>query len=359
MGRVSDVRLTVAARSDVGRVRTNNEDAFNITDLATGTSLGAGAVDVRDKGVLLALSDGMGGHQAGEVASALVLESLKAAMQTTASNSIEAKIDAAVRRANADVARAARTDNRAGMGATLTAVFIGGVDAYVAEVGDSRAYLLRAGRLRQITRDQSLVQMMVDKGLLSQEDARLSPHKNVILQAMGLAEDVRVAIARLHLRRGDRLLLCSDGLSNMLSDDQLRDILGSGDAGTACERLIDRGNEQGGEDNLTAIVAELDGEGLERPRAAESVTATFEVIKDFADPTALKSSESGAPAAGAGAAPRPRRPSAADPDAPGASAQGEPVAAERSPTSPGRVAVVVAVIAVVAAAWLVLRWLIR
>jgi serine/threonine protein phosphatase PrpC len=284
---VSDVRLTVAARSDVGRVRTNNEDAFNITDLATGTSLtaerGAGAIDVRDKGVLLALSDGMGGHQAGEVASALVLESLRAAMQAGAANSIEVKIEAAVRRANADVARAARTDNKSGMGATLTAVFIGGVDAYVAEVGDSRAYLLRSGRLRQITRDQSLVQMMVDKGLLSKEDAKISPHKNVILQAMGLADDVRVAIARLHLRRGDRLLLCSDGLSNMLSDDELREILGGADATTACERLIDRGNELGGEDNITAIVAEIDGEGLAAPRAAESVTATFQVIQDFAD----------------------------------------------------------------------------
>ena len=255
---VGAIRLTVAGRSDVGMVRANNEDAFSVTDLATGTSFetrdGAASIDVRDKGVLLALSDGMGGHQAGEVASALVLDSLKMAMQAGADDSIEAKIEAAVRRANADVARAARSGDKGGMGATLTAVFVSGADAFVAEVGDSRAYLLRAGRLRQITRDQSLVQMMVDKGLLSKEDARVSPHKNVILQAMGLSDDVRVAIARLRLRRGNRLLLCSDGLSNALSDDELRDILGSDDPAAACRRLISAGNEHGGEDNLTAMV---------------------------------------------------------------------------------------------------------
>jgi serine/threonine protein phosphatase PrpC len=268
-------------------VRANNEDAFSVTDLASGTSFeardGTAAIDVREKGVLLALSDGMGGHQAGEVASALVLDSLKTAMQAGADDSIEAKIEAAVRRANADVARAARTGDRGGMGATLTAVFIGGADAYVAEVGDSRAYLLRSGRLRQITRDQSLVQMMVDKGLLSKEDARISPHKNVILQAMGLADDVRVAIARLRLRRGDRLLLCSDGLSNSLSDEELRDLLTGDDPTAACRRLISSGNEHGGEDNLTAIVAQLEGDGLDPPRQAESVTATFEVIKEFVE----------------------------------------------------------------------------
>jgi serine/threonine protein phosphatase PrpC len=367
---VSDVRLTVAARSDVGRVRTNNEDAFNVTDLATGAGLNAGlggdAIDVRDKGVLLALTDGMGGHQAGEVASALVLESLRTAMQTGlagGADTIEAKIEAAVQRANADVARAARA-NRSGMGATLTAVFIGGVDAFVAEVGDSRAYLLRAGRLRQITRDQSLVQMLVDKGLLSKEDAKLSPHKNVILQAMGLADDVRVAIARLHLRRGDRLLLCSDGVSNSVPDDELRDILATGDPAAACQRLIDRGNERGGEDNLTAIVAEVDGAGLALPRPAESVTATFEVIKDFAEvqdkgaPTPspgqrerVVATKRSAPPAGSQPVP-PRAAGAAA----GAKAHRTPSKSARATATQARVAAVIALVVGAVAAWLALRW---
>lgn len=336
---MSDIRLRVAARTDIGRVRTNNEDAFTVTDLETGARLeavaSAGALDVRDKGVLLALSDGMGGHQAGEVASALVLDSLRASMQTGETDAIDAKIEAAVRRANADVVMAARTDDRGGMGATLTAIFIGGPDAYVAEVGDSRAYLLRAGRLRQMTRDQSLVQMMVDQGILSKEAARISPHKNVILQAMGLADDVRVAIARLQLRRGDRLLLCSDGLSNALSDDELLEILGSGDPTVACDRLIERGNEVGGEDNLTAIVGQLEGEGLEPPKPAESVTSTFEVIKEYADP-----SQGGL--------------STSDPSAPTAMATGW-----GQSTTTQRALAVVAAAAAVALGFLLARWLVQ
>jgi serine/threonine protein phosphatase PrpC len=328
-------------------VRANNEDAFSVTDLATGTSFetrdGAAAIDVREKGVLLALSDGMGGHQAGEVASALVLDSLKMAMQASASDSIEAKIEAAVRRANAEVARAARTGDKGGMGATLTAVFVAGADAFVAEVGDSRAYLLRTGRLRQITRDQSLVQMMVDRGLLSKEDARVSPHKNVILQAMGLSDDVRVAIARLRLRRGDRLLLCSDGLSNSLSDDELREILKSDDPAAACRRLIASGNEHGGEDNLTAIVAELEGDGLDPPRPAESVTATFEVIKEFVEPDDRST-------------PPPPPPSSMPAGAPSARSHATPSA---SPASRGRSRALLAagILVLVGCGCLIGRWL--
>lgn len=282
------IKMIVAARTDVGRARTNNEDAFAITDLATGTRLEgeaiAGAIDVRAKGVLLALSDGMGGHEAGEVASALVLESLRDALESTTASggfTIEEKIEAAVKRANADVARAARDQSRRGMGATLTAVFAQGQEAYVAEVGDSRAYLLRGGRLRQITRDQSLVQILVDSGVISAEEAKTSPHKNVVLQAMGLGDDVRVAIGRLSLRRGDIIFLCSDGVSNLLSDDDMRDVLLGAEPADSCKRLIEIANERGGEDNETAIVARFDGPGLIAPKRTESVTATFQVIREY------------------------------------------------------------------------------
>jgi PPM family protein phosphatase len=354
---VGAIRLTVAGRSDIGLVRANNEDAFSVTDLATGASIDAGegatALDVHDKGVLLAVSDGMGGHQAGEVASALVLDSLRTAMQGGEDAPIEAHIEAAVRRANADVAHAAQVGDRGGMGATLTAVFVGGADAYVAEVGDSRAYLLRAGRLRQITRDQSLVQMMVDKGLLSKEDARVSPHKNVILQAMGLADDVRVAIARVRLRRGDRLLLCSDGLSNSVTDDELRVLLASGDPAAACDQLIDRGNEHGGEDNLTAVVALLEGDGLDPPRPAETVTATFEVIKEFAEPN-----DSGAPPPPIPNAPPPVREVPARELAPApAPAPAVPAASARPRPRNARVALIAGVALALACSYLIARWL--
>lgn len=291
-----DVRMTVAARSDVGRARTNNEDAFTVADLASGAQIDVGtdaaAVDLGDKGALLALSDGMGGHQAGEVASALVLESLRSAMQEPgADGTLEQKIERAVLRAHADVARTAQAENKRGMGATLTAVFVDGTDAYVAEVGDSRAYLLRRGRLRQITRDQSLVQLLVDGGLLSPEDAKLSPQKSVILQAMGLADNVRVAIGRLHLRREDTLLICSDGVSNPISDEELRDVLSADAPAGACARLIDLANERGGDDNLTAIVARFDGEGLAPATPAESVTSTFQVIQDYVEDPSGSASE--------------------------------------------------------------------
>jgi serine/threonine protein phosphatase PrpC len=191
---MDDIRLTIAARSDIGRVRSNNEDAFTIAELATGAQLEAGAeFDLPDRGLLLAVSDGMGGHRAGEVASSMVLDSLRQALASARPGPIETRLDWAVRRANVEVLHAARARSKAGMGATLTGVVLVGGEAYIAEVGDSRAYLCRDGRLQQLTRDQSLVQMLVDSGAISEKDAKQSPHRNVIIQAMGLAENVRAS----------------------------------------------------------------------------------------------------------------------------------------------------------------------
>ncbi len=282
---MADVNMLVSALTDVGLVRTTNEDGYAVTDLASGELIAVDAadraVDVQDRGVLLALSDGMGGHQAGEIASALVLESLQAALQQDTKGHIHEQLEHAVLRANQTVLNAARTDNRHGMGATLTAVFVRGAEAYIAEVGDSRAYLLRNGRLRQITRDQSLVQLMVDHGVMSPEEAKHSASKNVILQAMGLAEDVRVAIARLELRRGDRVLLCSDGVTNEVEDDELKEIMTGSEPRAACDAMIALANERGGRDNSTAIVADLRGDGLEPPDEFETVTSTYEVLQAF------------------------------------------------------------------------------
>jgi serine/threonine protein phosphatase PrpC len=238
-------------------------------------------VDVGAKGVLLALSDGMGGHQAGEVASALVLESLGAELAQDIEGPIHRQLEEAVHRANRKVHEAAKTAERHGMGATLIAVFIRGTEAYIAEVGDSRGYLLRNGRLRQMTRDQSMVQLLVEQGVLSREDARRAPGKNVILQAVGLAPDVRVAIGRLELRRGDRLMLCSDGVSNQLTDDELRQIMTDSAPREACETIIALANERGGEDNETVIVADVLGEDLDEPVEFETVTSTFEILQAF------------------------------------------------------------------------------
>jgi serine/threonine protein phosphatase PrpC len=279
------VKVLVCAQTDVGRARQTNEDACSITELASGMEVDAvgrdATVDVGVKGVLLALSDGMGGHQAGEVASALVLESLGEELSQDGKGPAHRQLEDAVHRANRIVHEAAKTADRHGMGATLTAMMIRGTEAYIAEVGDSRGYLLRGDRLRQITRDQSMVQLLVDQGVLSREDARKAPGKNVILQAVGLSPDVRVAIGRLELRRGDRLLLCSDGVSNQITDDELRQIMTNCAPREACETMIALANERGGEDNETVIVADVLGEDLEEPVEFETVTSTFEILQAF------------------------------------------------------------------------------
>jgi PPM family protein phosphatase len=285
MSPAAGVRVLVSALTDVGRARSTNEDAFAVMDLASGSELRAertsSAIPVQDRGVLLALSDGMGGHQAGEVASALVLESLQRALRDVTAAPIHEQLEQGVRVANKHVKAAARIRSRHEMGATLTAVLVHGGEAYVAEVGDSRAYLLRQGRLRQITRDQSLVQMLIDRGMLTAEEARQSPQRSIILQAVGLLDDVRVAIGRLDLRWGDRLLLCSDGVSGAIADDELRSILEGSDPRAACETMIALANARGGHDNQTAIVADVFGDGLDQPAEFETVTSTYQVLKAF------------------------------------------------------------------------------
>ena len=212
--------LTSCARTDVGRAREKNEDAFVLVDLAAPNASIAcegERVDIGTRRMLLALSDGMGGHSAGEVASSLALTTLVRELATTLppdNTDLGHHLDAAVQAANTAVRVAAEARERRGMGATLTAVLIADGVAWIAEVGDSRAYLLRSGKLCQLTRDQSFVQMLVDTGAMTEEEARHSSRRNVILQAIGTDTSLHVALGRLDLRRGDRLLLCSDGLSN-------------------------------------------------------------------------------------------------------------------------------------------------
>lgn len=282
---MSELSIRFAALTDVGRARKNNEDAFQITDLSTGAVVNASSREaslrVGARGALLALSDGMGGHAGGEIASAVVMDSLRQALLSDAGGQADQRLEAAIRRANADVAKVAKERRKHGMGATLTAALVDSSGVYVAEVGDSRAYLLRAGQLKQLTRDQSLVQMMIDVGLYTKEQAEHSPQKNILLQAMGLAPEVHAALAHVTLRQQDKMLLCSDGISNAIEDDELRGILQANEPNEACLRLIQLANDRGGEDNLTAIVAVFEDRALPAPSPAETVTATFKVIKGF------------------------------------------------------------------------------
>ena len=271
--------------TDTGQRRKNNEDAFIIADLARVSEEQVRdrelTLDASDHAVLLAVSDGMGGANAGEVASALVVDSLRKAMQESDGNWDEVT-RRAVERANRDVFQAAADPSHKGMGATLTAVCVHGEHAHVAAVGDSRAYLLRGGAIRQMTKDQSFVQYLVELGALKPEAAESSAIKNVVLQAMGQKADVAVALGRLELRRGDRLLLCSDGLSNKLSAEDMREVVERAPSlPAACWELVEIANGRGGDDNITVVLAEVTGEAIMMADEQASLTRTFQVLAEY------------------------------------------------------------------------------
>jgi PPM family protein phosphatase len=298
----SGVRLRAFGKTDRGRVRPGNEDALLIADLAAAEPwAGPDSADymVESAGALLAVSDGMGGAKAGEVASAMCIDGLYRAMKAEiASQDADADADAdghqpggeierlrrVVEQVSREVRDAATHPDRRGMGATLTAVLVRGTTAYVAEVGDSRAYLVRGERLCQITRDQSYVQMLVDAGAITPEAADQSPRKNLIMQVMGQREPLTVALWRLELRRGDRLLLCSDGLTNALKDAYLLPIASApADLFAACADLVTAANEAGGEDNITVVLAEVDGEALPLPKEGDrdSCSGDIDTVQEF------------------------------------------------------------------------------
>lgn len=266
----ASVHLSIAGRSDLGHCRKNNEDAMLIADVAGGRLLRGDApsarFDVGERGVLLVVSDGMGGESAGEVASAVVVESFARAMVgAPADMPGDAQIEGAIQAANRDVLLAAQQDGREGMGATLTAVFVQacatGATAFIAEVGDSRAYLLRSGQITRLTKDQSYVQLLVDRGVLDPKQAEESPLHNVILQAMGRQGGIQAELGKLELRCRDCLLLCSDGLSNAVGDDELLGVvLASSSLEQACASLVDLANGRGGKDNITVMLAGVGGD---------------------------------------------------------------------------------------------------
>jgi serine/threonine protein phosphatase PrpC len=282
------IHMRVAARTDVGRVRSGNEDAFVAADLTAGgvsaPPAWTGLFEVGDRGVVLAVSDGMGGLAAGEVASSIVVSSLTSALAAAPPGSpSREEIAGAVESAHQKV-WAEACSRGVEMGATLTAVYLRGSAAYVAEVGDSRAYIIRAGRITQLTKDQSYVQLLVDAGAVAPSEAQTMPDRHVILQAMGSQPHLSLALGRLELRQLDCLVLCSDGLTTKMSDEVIRDvILGAPDLPTARDRLIDLANERGGEDNATVVLGGVSGD-LPPPAAGEPIEATYRILETFAAP---------------------------------------------------------------------------
>lgn len=279
-----NVNLNIYGRTDVGRVRKNNEDAFIIADLMGAEPLfktpSPLSLTVGPRGVLIAVSDGMGGAQAGEVASALTLHALYRGMPALEEAGANSALKNSVEAANKRVWQTARDTGRLGMGATLTAVLVHGRSAYVAEVGDSRAYLLRAGKILQLTRDQSVRQWLLDEGRLTPQEAESPRYKNTITQAMGTKPHVVAALSQFHLQKRDRLLLCSDGLTGKLSDANLQSIMMSNDElAVICSLLVETANERGGEDNITAVLVDIESDDL--PVEAGEGRVSLETIQEY------------------------------------------------------------------------------
>ncbi|MCB1008884.1 MAG: serine/threonine-protein phosphatase [Acidobacteria bacterium] len=272
------LEVDVAAASHPGKVRKNNEDHFLVGRLGRslellGTNLPEGDLPPRyeESGWFVVVADGMGGAEAGEVASRIAIEAGLFHHLARPAWFFDGDLGAAGRildrmrelldRIQDDVLRVANSDHSlAGMGTTLTVAYLTGGNLFLAHVGDSRAYLYRRGRLNQLTRDQTLVQQLVDQGSIEPEAATKHPLRHVLAHAIGAGEGGPLAAELQHLTLGDgdRLLLCSDGVTEAVDDAALAEILGRAtSAQAACDEVLARALDNGGPDNTTVIVADV------------------------------------------------------------------------------------------------------
>ncbi len=269
-----EIRVKLFARTDVGQIREHNEDNFLVADLtrnARGLLEANRSIAVGPHGSLFAVCDGMGGAAAGEIASQLAVDILYERMvdglekaPALSRDELARRLVRAIESAGLRIFQEAKVDRtRRGMGTTVTAAALVDGHLFFAQVGDSRGYVLRDGELVQLTRDQSLVNQLIEAGQLTEEEAETFEHNNIILQALGTADTVQVDLTYCELQRGDALLLCSDGLSGMVRFDEIREVLRTTpEPVDACKLLIERANQAGGHDNITVVVANFDGAGL-------------------------------------------------------------------------------------------------
>jgi len=246
--------------SDVGQKREKNEDSCIVT-VPDDSDL------LRHRGMLFAVADGMGGASAGERASHLTLEVLSRQYYSSTSLPIPAAIEAAIEAANAAVFdEAEHNPELHGMGTTVSVLVIHGENAYIGQVGDSRVYMLRErSGIHQLTRDHSLVAEQVRNGLITEEEARHHQLKNLITRAVGIKERVKVDLFALRLKAHDTLLVCSDGLCNMVSDEELTRGLALGAIDTNTRGIVQLANQAGGTDNITAVTVRMTTAPPKRP----------------------------------------------------------------------------------------------
>jgi protein phosphatase len=234
------MKVSVGAATDIGQVREGNEDSYLIVE------------------PLYAVADGMGGHRGGEVASSLALETVQGMFERR-----EGSLAEQVAEANRAVFDRSQSDRKvSGMGTTLTAAQLDGNRVHLVHVGDSRAYLLRGGELTQITEDHTLVHRMVVEGEISEEEAETHPHRSIVTRAIGVDRNIQVDERDLEVAPGDRLLLCTDGLTGMISEAQIREILlETPDPQEAVDELVKGANRAGGIDNITAVILDFADDG--------------------------------------------------------------------------------------------------
>jgi serine/threonine protein phosphatase PrpC len=277
------VRVSVFGKTDLGRTREHNEDCFLVADLSTGNASLQPEVrshEIGSRGSLFIVADGMGGAAAGELASAMAADLIYRHMATAWASDSSAtaaqfayRMKEAVELANGQIYSYAREHPEVrGMGTTVTAAGVFGNDLYLTQIGDSRAYLVRGREAIQLTKDQSLMQRLVDAGELTEHEAEQSERRNIILQALGPDPRVKVDLTYQSIRRGDTLILCSDGLSGLVRREEFASLAQEyTDPPSLCSALIDLANARGGPDNITVVTARFEGAALPEADGAEGV----------------------------------------------------------------------------------------
>lgn len=252
--------MKVVCKTDIGRSRDVNED-------------NCGEYKFENNWQLLIVADGMGGHNAGEVASSIAVKSITESIRENMEHNIDKDMVVHILRnaiieANHSIYENSMNDSRcSGMGTTVTAAMVLNNDMLVGHVGDSRAYLLKNGNLRKVTNDHSLVAELLKNGTITEDEAKHHPQKNLITRALGAEDEVEVDIEKVYIDTDDIAFLCTDGLTNMLSDTEIEDILlNSDDINFAADKLVEKANALGGHDNITVIIAKItcsDGEVIQ------------------------------------------------------------------------------------------------
>jgi protein phosphatase len=284
------INVSVFGLSDLGRIRKNNEDSFAVCNLTTGEATLTHSLRnhrIGPRGTLFLVADGMGGEAGGEVASQVcavtvpkrLYDNLKSLGSVSETNFV-LLLREAVEFANQIIYQKAQSDPAyRGMGTTTTAAALFGPYLFVGQVGDSRAYLIRNNGIVQLTRDQTFLNYLADIGAELPPDPEKDRRKSILTQAVGSSETVDVTVTYTKVYQGDWILLCSDGLYNMVNiADVLSTLKGSADLPEKCKLLIERANEGGGIDNITLIIAQVTGSGL--PPADPTTSAEFKEFQE-------------------------------------------------------------------------------